>query len=256
MKIISICNQKGGVGKTTTSQNLAAALAQLGQRVLVADLDPQRNATTALNRGEYRGYGINDLIYFTVSGTPFELGSYIRRNEVEGVDYIPASPVLSAAPGILANDRDSSLVLARLFHAPYFDANYDYLLIDCKPSLDLLVVNALAASHQVLIPTEPEDFALDGLADLLITIHRIQDSFNEGLDINGILVTKANMTRKKTGEVIQQLRQNFGCLVLNTVIPNLAEAGRALDEGVSLVHYTGSRLGRLYMDAAKEVMER
>ena len=256
MKILSICNQKGGVGKTTTTQNLAAALAELGQRVLVADLDPQRNATTALNRGEYQGCGINDLIYFTVAGTPFDVGGYIRRNEVENVDYIPASPVLSSAPGILANDRDSAMVLARLFRTGYFAAKYDYILIDCKPSLDLLVVNALAASDQLVIPTEPEDFALDGLADLMTTVDRIQESYNEALDINGILVTKANMTRRKTGDILSQLRQVFGCLVYDTVIPNLAEAGRALDERVSLVHYTGSRLGRRYMDAAREVMER
>ncbi len=256
MKIISIVNQKGGVGKTTTTINLAAGLAKEGKRVLVVDLDPQRNATTTLNRGEYQGVSINDLIYFAVSGTPYDINYYIQRNDHEEVDFIPASPVLSSAPGILATDRDGSTVLSRIFRTPYFE-KYDFILLDCKPSLDLLVINALAASHELLVPVEPEDYAVDGLADLLSTFNRIHESFNELLEINGILVTRANMTRKRTGEIIQQLREVFGDLVYETVIPNLAEAAKAQDARSSMVNFQESRrLGGLYMTLTEEVLQR
>ena len=256
MKIFSVVNQKGGVGKTTSTVNLAAGLAKLGHRVLVVDLDPQRNATSTLHRGEYSGVGINDLIYFTVSGTPCDIGYYIKHNDIEDVDYIPASPVLASAPGILATDRDGSTVLARIFRTPYFE-KYDFILIDCKPSLDLLVVNALAASDQLIVPTEPEDFAVDGLTDLLSTVDRIRDSFNETLDINGILITRANTTRKRTGEVVAQLREAFGELVYKTIIPNLADAAKAQDARVSMVNCPDAkRLGGLYLDVVGEVLER
>lgn len=213
MKIISIVNQKGGVGKTTTTLNLASGMAKLGKRVLVTDLDSQRNATTALNRGEYQGCSINDLIYFAVSGTPFDISYYIKHNELEDVDFIPAAPVLASAPGILATDKDSSMVLSRTFRSAYFSEKYDYILMDCKPSLDLLVINALAASDELIIPVEPEDFAVDGLADLWTTVERIRESFNEALAVNGILITKANMSRRKTQEAERQLRDVFGALV-------------------------------------------
>lgn len=256
MTIISVVNQKGGVGKTTTTINLAAALAKGGKHVLVVDLDAQRNATTTLNRGEYQGASINDLIYFAVSGTPYDMNYYIRHNDHEGIDYIPACPVLSSAPGILATDRDSSTVLSRILRTPYFE-KYDFILIDCKPSLDLLVINALAASHQLIVPVEPEDFAVDGLADLLSTVARIRESFNALLDINGILVTKASMFRKRTSEIISQLREVFADMVFDTVIPNLADAAKAQDAHSSMVNCSESRrLGRLYMEVAKEVLRR
>ena len=256
MKIISIVNQKGGVGKTTTTVNLAAGMAKLGKRVLVVDLDSQRNATTALNRGEYQGGSINDLIYFAVSGTPFDMGYYIKHNDVEDVDFIPAAPVLASAPGILATDRDSSLVLTRLFRSAYFEAKYDFILMDCKPSLDLLVINALAASDQLIIPVEPEEFAVVGLTDLYQTLDRIRESFNEGLEINGILITRANMSRKATKEATQQLRDACGDTVYQTVIPNLADAAKALERKRSMVNCPDLRLGGLYMEAAREVLER
>ena len=256
MKTIAIVNQKGGVGKTTTTVNLAAGLAKLGYRVLVIDLDPQRNASTSLNRGEYQGVGINDLIYFTVSGCPFEVAGYIRHNDAEDVDYIPAAPVLASAPGILGMDRDSNTVLYRILHMPYF-SKYDFILLDCKPSLDLLVVNALVASDQLIVPLEPEEYAVEGLADLLGTVDRISGSCNEGLHINGILINRAVMSRKRTGEVIAQLRSTFGSLVYQTIIPNLAEAAKAQDARCSMVNHTEARrMSGLYMDLVEEVLNR
>jgi len=256
MKIISSVNQKGGVGKTTTSLNLASALAETGKRVLVVDLDPQRNATTTLNGDvEYTGQSISDLIYFAVRGLPINITEYIRYNESEGIDYIPSVPALSSVPSFLATDRDSGSVLARLLRTPYFE-KYDYIIIDCKPSLDLLVTNALAASDEIIIPVEPEDYAIDGLADLMDTVHRIQDRYNEQLAVNGILISRANMTRGKAKRTEAMLRENFGESVFDTVIPNLAEIGNAKDKGFSTLKLKGSRLGDLYRQLAKEVMER
>lgn len=255
MKTIAIVNQKGGVGKTTTTINLAAGLSKAGHRVLVVDLDPQRNASTSLNRGEYQGVGINDLIYFTVSGNPFDVAAYVRHNDLEDIDYIPAAPVLASAPGILGMDRDSSTVLSRILRLPFF-AKYDYCLLDCKPSLDLLVVNALVASDQVIVPIEPEEYAVEGLTDILGTVDRVCGSFNEGLHINGILINRAVLSRKRTGEIIEQLRSAFGPLVYRTVIPNLAEAAKAQDARCSMVNCAAAkRTARLYLQFVEEVLE-
>ena len=255
MKIISIVNQKGGVGKTTTTINLAAALAKQGQRVLVVDLDPQRNATTSLNRNkQYTGPGVSDLIYFSVSGYPYELRQFIRRSETEGVDFIPSTPMLASAPNILAQDRDSYMVLRRLLRAPELEAAYDYILIDCKPSLDLLVGNALVASDSVIVPVQPDDYSLDGLGDLWATVDSIQERYNAQLQIGGILITLADMRRKVTRRIISELRENFGDLVYATVLPNRADCANAKDQGLSAVA-AGNQLGQLYQELAQEVLE-
>lgn len=252
MKTISIVNQKGGVGKTTTVLNLASALAEAGKRVLVVDLDSQRNATTTLHVSEYAGPSISDLIYLTVRSLPVEISDYIQHNDRENVDYLPSVPALSSVPAFIATDRDSNSVLYRILHAPYFE-KYDYILLDCKPSLDLLVSNALVASDSVIIPVEPEDYAVDGLGDLLETVQRIQDHYN-GPDVQGILISRANTTRNKAKKVETLLRESFGDLVFKTVIPNLAEIANAKDRGCSTLQIKGSRLGALYRELAKEVM--
>lgn len=254
MKTISIVNQKGGVGKTTTTINLAAALARLGKRVLVSDLDPQRNATTSLNQNkQYAGPGISDLIYFSVSGYPYEIGSFIRANETENIDYIPATPMLASAPNILAQDRDSYMVLRRLLRVLELEERYDFVLIDCKPSLDLLVGNALVASDSVIVPVQPDDYSLDGLADLWSTVEGVRDRYNEQLEIGGILITLADLRRNVTKRIINDLREAFGDLVYQTVLPNSADCGNAKDMGRSAVS-AGKPLGRLYVELAEEVL--
>lgn len=256
MKIIAIVNQKGGVGKTTTTLNLASAMAMMGQHVLVVDLDPQRNATTALHLGqEYSGASISDLIYCTVAGLPYDPASLILNNDIENVDYLPATTMLSTAPTLMATAKDSSSVLAHILRQPYF-AKYDYVLMDCKPSLDLLVSNALAAADQIIIPVEPEDYAIDGLADLLDTIDQIRERHNAQLEINGILISRANMTRGKAKRMEAALRDTFGALVYDAVLPNLAEIGNAQDKHHSVVQERNSRLGKLYIELAKEVITR
>ena len=255
MNIIAIVNQKGGVGKTTTTINLSAALAKQGQRVLVVDLDPQRNATTSLNRNvEYEGPGINDLIYFTVSGLPIKMEDFIQKNETEAVDFIPSTPILAAAPNILAQDKDSYVVLRRLLRTPYLQEHYDYILIDCKPSLDLLVGNALVAADKVIVPVVPEEYAIDGMGDLWDTVLGIQERYNETLEISGILITLVNAKRKASKRIIEQLRESFGAMVYDTLLPNLADVGNATDEQLSVVNYN-CRLGKLYEQLAQEVIQ-
>lgn len=255
--IIAIVNQKGGVGKTTTTVSLAAAFAKRDKRVLVIDLDPQRNASTTLNKGgQYDGPSINDLIYFTVSKFPYTIQNFIRYNDTEGVDYIPATPVLASAPGILAQDKeDSYTVLRRLLRSPELENKYDYIIIDCKPSLDLLVGNALTAADRVIVPVQPDDYSLDGFADLMDTIDSIRDRYNDALKIDGILVTLATMSRKTTKQTIEQLRETFGSLVYQTVLPNLADVANAKEKGRSMVS-CGYRLGTLYEELAQEVLMR
>ncbi len=256
MKVIAIVNQKGGVGKTTTTINLASALAMLGRQVLVADLDPQRNATSALRCGQdYYGSSINDAIYCAVAGLPWSPADLILSNAVEHVDYLPATAVLATAPTLMATAKDSTGVLRQILRQPYFE-KYDYILLDCKPSLDLLVSNALTAADQVIVPVEPEDFAIDGLVDLLDTLDQIRDRANPELALNGILVSKINRNRKKARRIEGELRDTFGPAVYETVLPNLAEIGNAQDKRHSVVQEPGSRLGELYLQLAKEVMQR
>ena len=257
MKIISVVNQKGGCGKTTTTVNLGAALAKADKRVLIADFDPQGNATATLNRGEpFNGKNANDLIYNAVSrgGVPEDIGSYIQHSETEQLDFLPATQMLATAPNLLAQDRESACVLYRILHAPYFE-QYDYILLDCKPSLDLSVTNALVVSDQVIIPVQPSDYAIDGLGTLLDTIDSVRERYREKLEINGILITLASTTRSKTVRATEQLREVFGRLVYDTVLPNLADAGKADDLHCSMVRM-GGRLGTLYEELAKEVEAR
>ena len=256
MKIITIVNQKGGVGKTTTALNLSAALAEMGKRVLLVDLDPQRNATTTLTGGEFEGLSVNDIIYFAVRNLAYHPEDYIRYSDREHIYYIPAVPDLVTVPSILANSRDSSRVLAGIFRGEYFANRFDYVIIDDKPSLDLLVVNSLAASDEIIIPVLPEDYALDGMADLKGTVEQICESINPNLQVNGILISRANLTRRNTKSNIEALRETFGRMVYETVIPDYADIGRAQEQGVTVVQLRGSRLGNAFRELAKEVTRR
>lgn len=257
MKIITIVNQKGGVGKTTTAVSLGAALAEQGKRVLIVDLDPQRSATIMLHGGEYHGSNaIADLIYDFIRQRPMEYPDYILHSDKENVDYIPSVPDLASAPANLANHRNSSTVLAKILHDDFFQSHYDVILIDDKPSLDLLVVNSLVAATELLVPLQPEDLAIEGLADLWDTIEQIRESYNDKLYINGILLSRANMQRKKAKDNLASLRDTFQNLVYDTTIPDWADIGNALDEGVTVLQLKRSKMGGLYRKLAQEVMSR
>ena len=232
MKIIAICNQKGGVGKTTTTINLGAALSKLGKRVLLIDLDPQRNLSDTLGYvPDNTPSTVNELIYFTAYNMPVVVSGFIRHHDGEDLDYIPATPALSSAPTLLATVADGARVLARAIAALTMSdgaASYDYCLLDCKPSLDLLTINALAAADGLLAPVEPEEYAVAGISDLLGTVRQVRDDLIAAL----------------------------GDKVFDAMIPYLTEASNAPRERRSCVSKPGSEIGRAYMAVAKEVLVR
>ena len=255
MKIISICNQKGGVGKTTTCLNLGAAFAKLGKKVCIIDLDPQGNlsATMGITTAGSPQKAMNDLIYLTIAGLPHPPAEFVVHHAAESVDFIPAAKTLSTAPPLLASDGDGNMVLARIFQDEFW-MQYDYILIDCKPALDLLTINALAASHSIIIPVEPEGYAVDGLINLMESIERTRRQLNPALKIEGILITKANSRRNLTKRYCADLEECFPGMVFETAIPLLVEAPDAVDKLRSCVSMSGSRIGQSYMAVAKEVL--
>lgn len=253
-KVISVCNKKGGVGKTTVTANLAAALAQFGQKVLVIDLDSQCNLSSTVG-GTVMGLSSSELLYFAVAGQDIQAHQFIRHNEQEKIDYINGSKLLDSAPSFLATHGDGSTVLKMVLkHAAFQD--YDYILLDCRPCLDLVVVNALAASDGVIIPVEPEEYAVDGLLDLMDVITQTHDRVNPKLHIMGILINRAVQQRNLTKKTIEDLRSCFGEQVMNTVIPFLAEAPMAASEKRTCVSGRKSRLGDCFLALAEEVMQK
>ena len=202
MKIIAICNQKGGVGKTTTTINLGAALSKLGKRVLLIDLDPQRNLSDTLGYvPDNTPSTVNELIYFTAYNMPVVVSGFIRHHDGEDLDYIPATPALSSAPTLLATVADGARVLARAIAALTMSdgaASYDYCLLDCKPSLDLLTINALAAADSVLIPCQANYLSAKGLKLLLGSVAKVRRQINPLLKIGGTLLAMVDNRTNNT----------------------------------------------------------
>lgn len=260
MKIIAICNQKGGVGKTTTTINLGAALSKLGKRVLLIDLDPQRNLSDTLGYvPDNTPSTVNELIYFTAYNMPVVVSGFIRHHDGEDLDYIPATPALSSAPTLLATVADGARVLARAIAALTMSdgaASYDYCLLDCKPSLDLLTINALAAADGLLAPVEPEEYAVAGISDLLGMVRQVQRSYNPALEVLGVLLTRCDRRRSSVQQVRDDLIAALGDKVFDAMIPYLTEASNAPRERRSCVSKPGSEIGRAYMAVAKEVLVR
>lgn len=255
-KVIAICNKKGGVGKTTITANLAAALAYLGKKVLVIDLDSQCNLSGTVGKGNgVQGLSSSELLYFAVAGQEIDPSQFIRFNEREGIDYIAGSKLLDSAPSFLATRGDGSTVLKDCLNNQEFE-KYDYILLDCRPCLDLVVVNALAAANGVIIPVEPEEYAIDGLLDLMDVVTQTHDRVNHKLHVMGILVNRAVQQRNLTKKTIEDLRSCFGDKVMDTVIPFLAEAPMAASENRTCVSGRKSRLGDCFLKLAEEVMKK
>jgi chromosome partitioning protein len=250
-RVLAVVNQKGGVGKTTTTVNLAAALAQAGRRVLLVDVDPQGNATM--------GSGIDKrtlarTVYHALLGLG-ELSSIRVRAERAGYDLVPANRELAGAEVELVElpSRETRLKAA----LERVTADYDYMLIDCPPSLSLLTVNALAAAHRVLVPMQCEYYALEGLSDLVGTIKRVRANLNPALDIAGLLRTMYDPRNTLSQQVSRELEAHFGDKVFRTLVPRNVRLAEAPSYGVPAVLWDPSSKGaQAYMALAGEVLER
>ncbi len=251
-KIIAIANQKGGVGKTTTTINLAAALAEQGCAVLIVDLDPQGNASTGLGvEMADREVTTYDLL---VDDAPLE--EAIQSLEIENLKIIPANVDLSSADIELISNEKRSFLLHDSLRQPAIDAyELDYILIDCPPSLNLLTVNAMVAAHSVLVPLQSEFFALEGLSQLMISIREVRQTANANLRIEGIVLTMFDSRNNLSSQVEQDARENLGDLVFETCIPRNVRVSEAPSYALPVLEYDPTSKGaQAYRALAKELM--
>jgi|TARA_R110000851_G_scaffold37035_21_gene95976 chromosome partitioning protein len=252
-KIIAIANQKGGVGKTTTTINLAAALAETGARVLIVDLDPQGNASTGLGlEVAARRVTVYDLL---LEEAP--LGEVIQPTMQDGLSIIPSTVDLSSADiELISNEKRSFLLHDALRQTAMDGYAFDYVLIDCPPSLNLLTVNAMVAAHSVLVPLQSEFFALEGLSQLLLTIREIRQTANPALRIEGVVLTMFDSRNNLSAQVEQDARDNLGELVFRTRIPRNVRVSEAPSYAMSVLHYDPlSKGAQAYRDLAQELIE-
>jgi chromosome partitioning protein len=249
-RVMTIANQKGGVGKTTTAVNLAAALAQHGSRVLVLDLDPQGNASTALDVEHHTG--VPSLYDVLVDDRP--LAEVVRpAGEMPGLFCAPATIDLAGAEIELVPVVARELRLARALRA-YDMSHLDYVFVDCPPSLGLLTVNALVAAEEVLLPIQCEYYALEGVQQLLNTAELVRVNFNPGLHVSTVLLTMYDGRTRLASDVADDVRAHFGTSVLRTIIPRSVRVSEAPSRGQSVIAYDPASSGAIaYMEAAREL---
>ncbi|MBO6795770.1 ParA family protein [Maricaulis sp.] len=253
-RVISVANQKGGVGKTTTAINLGTALAAIKQRVVIIDLDPQGNAST--------GLGVppadRQVTAFDILVGDEPLQNALTKTVVPGLQIVPSDVLLSGAELELANDNRRSYRLKRAIENYAADAHrdgIDYILIDCPPSLNVLTVNALTASDSILVPLQCEFFALEGLTQLLKTVERVRGHLNAKLDIQGLVLTMYDSRNNLSAEVAADVREHFGDKVYKTVIPRNVRVSEAPSMGKPVLLYDLSCAGsKAYVALAKEVV--
>ncbi len=248
-KIISVANQKGGVGKTTTAINLAAALAMADMRVLVVDTDAQANCTSGL--GVEKGSVAKTIYHAIIHQEP--LGSIILRTELENLSLVPADKSLTGAAIEMIELPDREFILKRLLEP--IGADFDYILIDSPPSLNILTLNGLVAADSVLVPIQCEYFALEGVSDLFDTLNRVRHNFNPSLAIQGILLTMFDERTNLSAQVQADLKSYFSDQMFSTIIPRNVRLAEAPSFGKPIILYDiRSKGAESYIRLAKEIL--
>lgn len=250
-QIISIVNQKGGVGKTTTAVNLAAGLSEAGKFVLLVDLDPQGNATSGLG---VRQEEISQGLYHTIVGAA-RVQDIVRNTAHTGLRVAPSTPDLAGANveliGMEGRESKLSDILSEARHA------YDYILVDCPPSLGILTLNGLVAADYVLIPVQAEYYALEGLGQLLKTIDLVRENIKPDLQVLGAVLTMFDTRNRLSGEILQELYKYFPNNIFRSVIPRTVRLAEAPSFGQSIFHYEPSGRGaKAYERLSRELLER
>lgn len=249
-RIIAVCNQKGGVGKTTTSVNLAAYLAAMGKYVLLVDLDSQANATVGL------GVSVDeqdDNIYHALINDQNPHG-IVKKTNLFGFDILPAAQSLAGATVELVSMEERELRLKKVLNG--LRMHYDYILIDCPPSLGLLTVNGLAAAEKVVIPVQCEYFALEGLSQLLRTVELVREGLNPDLQVLGVLLTMYDKRNQLANQVLNEVHKNFPGRVFDAVIPRTISLAEAPSFGKTILQFDpDSKAARAYRQLAEEVIK-
>lgn len=248
-RVIGVVNQKGGVGKTTTSVNLATYLAAMGKYVLLVDLDPQANATSGLGfRLDNDHLNIYNVLVDELEPTPI-----LKKTLILGYDLLPASQSLAGATVELVGMQDREFKLKQALNK--VRTNYDYILIDCPPSLGLLTVNALVASEYVLIPVQTEYYSLEGLSQLLKTIGLIKQGINPDLQVLGILLTMYDKRNQLSRRVLKEIHRNFQGKIFEAVVPRTISLAEAPSFGKTILQYDpGSKGAKTYRLLAQEIV--
>lgn len=251
VKTIAIANQKGGVGKTTTAINLSSCIAEAGKKVLVIDMDPQGNCTSGFG---IRKNELENTLYELIIGECTLRECIMNVNSVKNLKIIPSNVNLAGAEIDLLDLNDRDYVLKN--EIDYIKDNYDYIIIDCPPSLNMLTVNALTTADSVLVPIQCEYYALEGISQLINTIDLIHDRLNENLKIEGVVFTMFDARTNLSTDVVKNVQDNLDVKVYNSIIPRNVRLAEAPSNGLPINIYDSSSTGaKSYKNLAKEIME-